>query len=108
MTDGKGGSGQGSGTVEVRPDPVNPWFLRNRRVYFEFDRYELDDDDRELLGKITVHLKQHGNLKLTIEGHTCYIATEEYNLALGDNRAKAILDYLVEQGLSTDQFSPYS
>jgi outer membrane protein OmpA-like peptidoglycan-associated protein len=38
------------------------------------------------------------HLRLTIEGHTCNIGTNEYNLALGERRANAARDYLVSRG----------
>ena len=48
---------------------------------------------------MAAHLKANPTLKVKVEGHTCYIATEEYNLALGQHRADSIRSYLVGQGL---------
>jgi OOP family OmpA-OmpF porin len=45
---------------------------------------------------------------LTIEGHTCNIGTAEYNLALGERRAKAVRDYLVSRGVAADRLNTVS
>ena len=42
-------------------------------------------------------------LRVTIEGHTCNIGTAEYNLALGDRRAHAVLEYLTNRGVAADR-----
>jgi OOP family OmpA-OmpF porin len=47
-------------------------------------------------------------LTVKIEGHTCDIGTAEYNLALGDRRAKAVSDYFVSRGIRADRLSTVS
>jgi outer membrane protein OmpA-like peptidoglycan-associated protein len=47
-------------------------------------------------------------IKVTIEGHCCYIGTDEYNLALGQNRSDAIKGYLEGKGVSTDRLKTVS
>ena len=96
VTDGRGGRAQASDTVNLEPDVTEPDI---GRVQFEFDRYDLDDEDRMVIRKAALHLRKYPELRLMVEGHTCYIATEEYNLALGQQRADSIRDYLAEQGV---------
>ena len=48
------------------------------------------------------------NLRLTIEGYTCNIGTNEYNLALGDRRSSSVRDYLVSRGVNTSRLQTVS
>ena len=47
-------------------------------------------------------------LKIEIEGHTCNIGTAEYNLALGERRARAVFDYLTSRGVAADKLKTVS
>jgi outer membrane protein OmpA-like peptidoglycan-associated protein len=49
-----------------------------------------------------VLLSQHPGLKLEVEGHTDSVGSEEYNQRLSENRAGAVRDYLVQQGIRSD------
>ena len=69
------------------------------RVYFDFDSAVLDETARALLGGYADYLGQNSRI-LRLEGHTDERGTREYNLALGQSRAEAVLDYLVLQGIS--------
>ncbi len=69
------------------------------RVYFLFDSAVLDEPTRVLLGRYAEYLKQNSRA-LRLEGHTDERGTREYNLALGQSRVEAVLDYLVLQGIS--------
>jgi outer membrane protein OmpA-like peptidoglycan-associated protein len=53
-------------------------------------------------------MRANPGLRLTIEGHTCNIGTAEYNLALGERRAKAVRDYLVSRGVAADRLNTVS
>jgi flagellar motor protein MotB len=47
-------------------------------------------------------------LRVRIEGHTCSIGTAEYNLALGDRRARSVQQYLVSNGIAADRLTTVS
>jgi peptidoglycan-associated lipoprotein len=68
-------------------------------AHFEFDRADLDDRAQAALRKDAEVLKRFDFLTLTIEGHCDERGTVEYNLALGDRRARAAHDYLVSLGV---------
>ena len=68
-------------------------------VYFEFDSSDLDEAARAKLEENANWLKQSGERTLTIEGHTDEVGTTEYNVALGERRARAAFDYLVRLGI---------
>ena len=77
----------------VRPAATDYTF---EDVHFEFDRYTLRPDALRVLDEAVTAMQANPTLRLTIEGHTCNIGTAEYNLALGERRAKAVRDYLIE------------
>ena len=53
-------------------------------------------------------MQEDATLKLQIQGHTCNIGTPEYNLALGDRRAKAVQDYLLSRGIDASRLTTIS
>ena len=66
-------------------------------VYFDFDKYDIRPGDAKILDANAAWLKANDNLVL-IEGHCDERGTNEYNLALGERRAKATMNYLVSPG----------
>ena len=68
-------------------------------VHFAYDKADILDADRASLGKSADNLKKYDRLMVTIEGHCDERGTVEYNLALGERRAKAAYDYLVSLGV---------
>jgi len=67
-------------------------------IYFEFDQSTLSEDARNELAENAEWLKQDPARTLTIEGHTDEVGTTEYNVALGERRAQAALEYLKNLG----------
>ena len=78
------------------------------RVYFEYDSAELDSDAQELLQHQAAWFKQHNIISITIEGHCDERGTREYNLALGEKRAQAVKNYLINLGISSERVSTIS
>lgn len=78
------------------------------RVFFGTDRYDLDAQSQEILKRQAEWLKQHPNLRITIQGHCDERGTREYNLALGDRRATSIKNYLVALGVSANRIRTVS
>ena len=70
------------------------------RVFFEYDRSDITDRDRQTLQKQAAWLQRFPTVVLTIEGHCDERGTREYNLALGARRAQAVKDYLASLGVS--------
>lgn len=77
-------------------------------VYFDFDRYSLRLDARKTLKANAEWLRSNPSFRVVIEGHTDERGTDEYNLALGAQRAQAVKDYLVTLGISPDRISTIS
>jgi len=77
-------------------------------VHFDYDRYDLAEQERSTLQQNAQWLKQNSAAKVEIEGHCDDRGTVEYNLALGAKRAKAVKDYLVTLGIPGDRLSTIS
>jgi peptidoglycan-associated lipoprotein len=77
-------------------------------VYFDFDRYDLRADAREILKANSAWLKANPAAQVQIEGHCDERGTTEYNVALGSRRAESVKDYLVTLGTSADRLSTIS
>ncbi len=71
-------------------------------VYFAFDQYDLDDESMGRLSGNARILKEAG-VVILISGHCDERGTIEYNLALGEKRARAVRDYLVSLGVPAGQ-----
>jgi peptidoglycan-associated lipoprotein len=78
------------------------------RVFFGFDAYTLSPEARGTLSRQAQWLRQHPQVGFSIEGHADERGTREYNLALGDRRAKAAADFLVLQGISASRITTIS
>jgi len=75
------------------------------RIYFEFDSSVLSPESREVLDNNAEWLKENPKRSMTIEGHTDEQGTAEYNVALGDERARAARDYLVALGIDKSRIT---
>ena len=82
--------------------------LSKRVFYFEFDSSELSTEDREALNAHAEFLANHPEISVVMEGHADERGTREYNMALGERRAKAVMQLLVLQGASRDQLQSIS
>lgn len=74
-------------------------------IYFDFDKYDLRPGDREILNLNATVLKENPTVKIRIEGNCDERGTVEYNLALGERRAAAARDYLINLGIDVDRIS---
>ena len=71
-------------------------------VYFAFDQYDLDDVSMGVLSRNARIIKEAG-VTILVSGHCDERGTVEYNLALGEKRARAVRDYLVSLGVPSGQ-----
>jgi peptidoglycan-associated lipoprotein len=77
-------------------------------IHFDFDKYNIQDTYRSELKSIADWMRKDSAAKLSIEGHCDERGTNEYNLALGDRRAKAVKDYLVSLGVPSSRLDTIS
>ncbi len=79
-----------------------------KEVFFDFDKSDIREADRAVLSQNADALKRFDFLRITVEGHCDERGTVEYNLALGERRAKAAYDYLVSLGVPADRLKTVS
>ena len=72
-------------------------------VFFDFDKYDIRPADTRILDANAAWLKSNPNHLVLIEGHADERGTNEYNLALGERRAKSTMNYLVSQGVQANR-----
>ncbi len=71
------------------------------RVFFEFDSSTLTSEAQEILRKQAQFMSENPELKFIVEGHCDPRGTREYNLALGERRANAVVQFLQSLGIDT-------
>ena len=104
-----GGASRAAGRAEpavARPAPRE--FVTNpalKDINFDFDKYEVRAADAKILDANAAWLRDNARQLVLIEGHCDERGTEEYNLALGERRAKAAMSYLVAQGVQAARIS---
>jgi len=77
-------------------------------VHFDYDKYFIRDDAKPVLEANAQWLNKFKTVGILIEGHCDERGTEEYNMALGEKRAKSTLDYLVSLGISSNRIKTIS
>jgi peptidoglycan-associated lipoprotein len=90
------------------PRPVPKEFMAVaalKEVYFDFDKYDIRPEDAKTLDANATWLKSNGDNLVLIEGHCDERGTNEYNLALGERRAKSTMNYLVSQGIQANRIT---
>jgi peptidoglycan-associated lipoprotein len=79
-----------------------------QKIYFNFDSAALSDESRSILSKNADVLIKQSSVKIRIEGNSDERGSDEYNLALGERRAQAARDYLVNLGVQPERISVIS
>jgi peptidoglycan-associated lipoprotein len=108
---GEGGSQEATARVTVTPPPPpetttvptasdQELFARSvKDIYFDYDSYQLTPANQSTLQADVAFLKSRPNMRFTVEGHCDERGSTEYNLALGENRANAVKQALVNLGI---------
>jgi len=115
---GAGGTQEATARVTVTQPPPPPvaaapsdeeLFNQNvKDAFFDFDKSDIRPDAQQALMADAAFLQQHPNIRFTVEGHCDERGSTEYNLGLGDRRATAVKDFLVQQGVSADRIRTIS
>ncbi len=97
----EGGDASGKGAGAIVPGSAEDFVAKAKdRVFFAFDRSDLDAAAvKTLMGQVA-WLKTYPNAMVTIEGHTDPRGTAEYNIGLGERRANAVKQFLKAQGIA--------
>lgn len=97
--------------IEEEPPPPPAPKLKEEQfqtVYFDFDKYSLRSDAKTSLDANYGMLVEFPDVIVKIEGHCDERGTVEYNMSLGEKRAKSVQDYLVGLGIAADRVSTIS
>ena len=115
---GPGGTQEATARVTVTTPPPPPvaqgpsdeqLFAQSiKNVYFDYDKYDIRADAQQAIQQDAQFLAQHPNINFTIEGHCDERGSTEYNLGLGDNRANAVKNALVQAGVSAARIKTIS
>jgi len=112
---GSGAAGGAAGSSQTRVAPVDVTGTSNvnysnlpRIVYFDFDSYVVKDDYRPVIEANAKALSTNRKMKMAVEGHTDDRGSSEYNLALGQRRAEAVVKSLTLLGADQTQLEAVS
>ncbi len=91
--------------IEQKAEEVSGMF---QDIHFDFDKYDIREDAKPILKALSDYLIKNNNQRVLVEGHCDERGTNEYNLALGDKRARATKDYLVSLGIPSARIDTIS
>jgi len=107
-TGGGGMTGTGGEGLTGRAAQVQEAQNRLQTIYFQYDAFDLTSEAQETLRQDAKVIEQYPDVKIQVQGHCDERGSEEYNLALGDRRARSARDYLVNLGISPDRLETIS
>jgi len=90
------------------PPPVEKVAVNFTRVHFAYDSAALSSSTKSALSDNARILKDHGDVRVEIQGHCDERGTTDYNMALGNQRAAAVRGYLVNAGVSPNRITVIS
>jgi len=103
--DGAGSTGTETGAGSL-DDPSGP--LSKRVIYFEFDSSTIQSDYQDVISAHAAYLVENPDVSIVLEGHADERGTREYNIALGERRAKAVRQLMTLQGVTEKQLQVIS
>jgi len=105
-TSATGATPYGDGSMLSLDDPNG--VLSKRVIYFAFDSFDVAQEDRALVNAHASYLVAHPDATVHLEGHTDERGSREYNIGLGDRRARAVQHLMELQGVSPNQITTVS
>lgn len=94
--------------VPTRPEGKIWQPLPEKTVYFDYDKSLLKPEGKAAIQKNVQFLKQNPSYSILIEGHCDERGTEEYNIALGERRAEAVKNYMIDLGIEEERITTKS
>ena len=92
-------------TVLATSETARGLIVNMSDVLFDTGKYSLKENTKVSLAKVAGILQAYPGLKLQVEGYTDIVGSDEYNQKLSENRASAVRDFLVAQGVSMNNIS---
>ena len=94
--------------IEARPAAPDEGPMVFDKIFFDLDKAVLRPEGRAECDKIVAYLNRHPDKEVMIQGHTCDLASDAYNIALGDRRANAVRLYLIEHGIGAERLHTHT
>jgi outer membrane protein OmpA-like peptidoglycan-associated protein len=91
--------------VERIDDAIVVTFDENSGVYFDTNKYDINSDSSTLLNKLASILVEYPDTNVLVVGHTDSTGTNEYNMTLSKNRANAVTNFFIRNGLGSTRFT---
>lgn len=93
----------------VTPPPAPPAVEKKpvslEDVFFDFDKFNIKDEYKGVLSRNAEILMANPNNRVLVEGHCDERGTNEYNMALGEKRAKAVVDFYANYGIAASRIT---
>lgn len=86
----------------VTSEPMS-FMFDSRTLQFELDRAALLPDAGVTLMPVVDYLREFPEVRFTIAGHTCWLGSEAHNQLLSENRARAVMEFIIQQGIEADR-----
>ncbi|MDB6020407.1 MAG: Minor outer membrane protein Omp16 [Pedosphaera sp.] len=101
-----GGFPLGPGHTGWNADPSSP--LQAQTIYFDYDKASIKSAEQSKLQDVANYMKGHAEVALKVEGNCDERGTEEYNRSLGERRALAAREYLINLGVDSSRIDTIS
>ena len=85
--------------IVVKPDKLE----LKEKLYFGWDQATLQEVSHPVLDEVVQALKENKDFRVQVEGHSSSDGTDEHNQTLSEQRAQAVLDYLVAHGVAKER-----
>ncbi|MCG6871810.1 MAG: peptidoglycan-associated lipoprotein Pal [Gammaproteobacteria bacterium] len=100
--------GDGTGSLDGQQFGSQQELLAQRTVYFELDSASLDPQSQAVIEAHARHLAANGSIRVVLEGHADERGSREYNLALGERRARSVSRLMNSLGVDSGRISETS
>ena len=77
-------------------------------MLFDFDKSVLRPEAKAVIDQVVADLKQFADDTIEVQGHTCDLGSDAYNMGLGQRRADAIMKYMIETGIDGGRITAQS
>lgn len=79
--------------------------FRLNNVFFDFDKYDLRPESFTELNRVVMFLNEYPKIEIEMSAHTDSRGSDEYNVTLSHNRARAVMEYIVEKGIAASRIT---
>lgn len=89
----------------ILPSISKPSVVEN--IFYDYDKADLRPESKTALNELIAVLHDNPNVTIEMASHTDRWGSDAYNISLSERRAKSVVDYLVENGISRDRLQPH-